>query len=238
LDLGVRFVDLLKKGCSESFTSEREFREKVVIRLLEYLGWDEIYDVKIEFPISTGQSTLRVDYLVGDQTNKFALEIKTPDISIDAGTKPRLQILSYLNLLKGVRYGVLYNGKKMLIFMKGVEEPIITWNCGDPPLSVTYLSKISFPGTLNAAFPYEWDSSKMIRKSKESIDPLTITQRRIKIFKSIGYFSLISLIFSFVFIAIGEQIPAIVSAGLFTISIIAFLFDYMILAFIYRKRRK
>lgn len=236
LDLGAKFDELLKKGCNESFSSEREFREKVVIKLLECLGWEENEEVKIEFPISTGQKTLRVDYLVGEGVRKFALEIKTQDVSIGAGTNPRIQILSYLNLLKSVRYGVLYNGKKMLIFKKGIYDPLITWSCGDPVTSITYLSKVSFPHILDSAFPDQGDVSKEFRYSKQMMDPLTIKQRRIRTLKLIGYFSLLMFLFGIIFFALGSVPLAEVLDFFFSFSFIAFVFDYVRLRFIYRRR--
>lgn len=238
MDLGAKFDDLLKKGCNESFSSEREFREKVVIKLLECLGWEENEEVKIEFPISTGQTTLRVDYLVGDGVRKFALEIKTPDVSIGAGTNPRIQILSYLNLLKSVRYGVLYNGKKMLIFKKGIDDPLITWSCGDPVSSITYLSKVSFPQILDSAFPDHGDISKELRYAKQSIDPFTIKHVRIKYLKFIGYFSLSTFFLGIISVLLGSLSIGAILSVFFFFSFVAFVYDYVRLRFIYRGRWK
>lgn len=238
LDLGVKFEGILKKGCNESFSSEREFREKVVIKLLECLGWEENEEVRIEFPISTGETTLRVDYLVGDGVRKFALEIKTPDVSIGTGTNPRTQILSYLNLLKGVRYGVLYNGKEMLIFKKDIDEPLITWSCGDPVSSITYLSKISFPQILDSAFPDQGDVSKELKYSKQSTDPFTIKQGRIKDLKLIGYFSVSTFFLGIISVLLGSSSIGAVLGVLFFFSFIAFVYDYVRLRFIYRGRWK
>ena len=45
--------------------------------------------MKIEFPVPIGQRSLRVNYLVRDYLGKFALEVKTPDISIEANITPQ-----------------------------------------------------------------------------------------------------------------------------------------------------
>ena len=245
MDLGLNFAELIKRACSESFTSEREFREKIVIKLLEYLGWKDNNEVKIEFPIPIGQSTLRVDYLVGDHRGKFALEVKTPDTSIEVGTNPRTQIVSYLNLLKNVRYGVLYNGVKMLIFKKGIDDPIITWGCGDQIAILTYLSTTSFPEILDAAFPDQSVSTNEVEKSKRNVDPLTIKQQRFKELKLEGTLAVISFILGIILTPISVDYRSTLTTALVVGAIASFLLfsilyvaDYVRLRIIYRNRWK
>ena len=245
MNLGTNFVALIKSACTESFTSEREFREKIVIKLLEYLGWQENSEVKIEFPINIGHSTLRVDYLVGDHRGKFALEVKTPDTSIEANSSARTQIMSYLNLLKNVRYGVLYNGVKILIFKKGIDDPIITWGCGDQIAILTYLSKTSFPGILDATFPDQSVSTNEVAKNKRKIDPLTIKQQRFKELRLFGILATISFLLGIVLDAVLVIYRSELTTGLFASAIasflifsILFLVDYLRLRIIYWNRWK
>jgi len=238
LNLGDKFIELLKRGCNESFNSEREFREKIVIKLLECLGYEGKYDVRIEFPISAGNTTLRVDYLVGDEYKKFALEVKTPTVSIGVNSDHRNQILSYLNLLKDVKYGVLYNGKKLLIFKKGLEEPIITWSCGDPVLCITYLSKTSYPHILDSKFTNNNPNSKEIRLAKRTVDPLTIKQHRISNFKIIGYFTAFAFLITMISVTKGYNNLFEVLSSIFSISLLALIFYYLRLRYIYRRKWK
>ena len=245
MDLGLNFAELIKRACRESFTSEREFREKIVIKLLEYLGWQENNEVKIEFPIPIGQSSLRVDYLVGDHRGKFAMEVKTPDTSIEVGTNPRTQIVSYLNLLKNVRYGVLYNGVKMLVFKKGIDDPIITWGCGDQISILTYLSKASFPEILDATFPDQSISTNEIERRKLNIDPLTIKQQRFKELNLEGRLAIFSFILGIILAPISVNYKSTLTTALVVGAIASFLLfsilyvaDYVRLRIIYRNRRK
>ena len=245
MDLGFNFVELIKRACNESFTSEREFREKIVIKFLEYLGWQENNEVKIEFPIPIGQSSLRVDYLVGDHRGKFALEVKAPDTSIEEGTNPRTQIVSYLNLLKNVRYGVLYNGVKMLIFKKGIDDPIITWSCGDQIATLTYLSKTSFPEILDAAFPDQLISTNEVERNKRNVDPLTIKRQRFKELKLEGTLAIISFILGIILAPISIDYRSTLTTALVVGAIASFLLfsvlyaaDFVGLRIIYRNRWK
>lgn len=57
--------DILKSGYNDNFSSEREFRERVVIKLLESLCWIGKNDLVFEYPIQVGTQTVKVDYPVG-----------------------------------------------------------------------------------------------------------------------------------------------------------------------------
>lgn len=236
VDLGEKFDELMKRGCNEEFTSERDFREKIVIKLLEYLGWENNQDVYVEYPIQAGQTTLRVDYLVGDQINKFALEVKMHHESIGPESRPRQQILSYLKLLDDVRYGVLYNGNALLIFKKGIKDPIITWMCGDAADSITYLSKISFPQVLDNLFPDYLDSVKKLNKYKlRAGDSVTVKRQRFILLWALGFTSLVTFFIGFIMAAIKEEVLVNVFVSIFLVLLFAFIIDYVRLRIIYRR---
>jgi hypothetical protein len=59
--------DILKSGYNDNFSSEREFRERVVIKLLESLCWISKNDLVFEYPFQVGTQTVRVDYPVGTE---------------------------------------------------------------------------------------------------------------------------------------------------------------------------
>jgi hypothetical protein len=133
--------DILKRGCKENFSSEREFREKIVSRLLESLGWTAPGDINYEVSIPAGTVTLKIDYVVGSGSKRFAMEIKKPDVSIDRESAPWVQLKSYMKLDDTLNYGILYNGKKMHLFKRGNGSPYLSWECGKTSPIFQYISK-------------------------------------------------------------------------------------------------
>jgi len=135
---------VLTKGSTEVFGSEREFREKVVSRLLESLGWNSTGDIQYEVPIQAGTDSLKIDYVVGSDS-KFALETKKPGINISPGSSAWLQIVSFLRLDPTLLYGVLYNGKELHILDSHGQEPLVSWYPGKNTAILDLLKKEYFP---------------------------------------------------------------------------------------------
>lgn len=141
LESGSELSIVLDRGCKEHFSSEREFRERVVSRMLDLLGWSSQGEVRYEEEIQAGTVALRVDYIVGDAKRKFALEVKRPEVSVSAGSPARLQLRSYLKLDESINFGVLYNGKEMHLFTRDSELPLLSWSCGKTNPILFYISK-------------------------------------------------------------------------------------------------
>lgn len=148
MGVGYEAIEVIKKGFNSNFSSEREFRERVIGRLLEYLGWNSDGDVQYEYAIPIATTTLRVDYLVG-HSQPFALEAKQPNVDISPGSSPWNQILDYLKLDKTIRYGVLYNGKALYIMRGGMERPLVSWISQYDFSAFEYLKKSSYPSLLD-----------------------------------------------------------------------------------------
>lgn len=140
--------DIVKRGCDSVFGSEREFRERVISRLLDSMGWTSDGDIQYEYGIPVATTNLRVDYLVGKE-NPFALEAKHPDVDISPGSSPWRQLSDYLRLDQRIRYGVLYNGKAMYIVPNGMDKPLVSWNHDSDYSAFGYLSKTAYPNLLD-----------------------------------------------------------------------------------------
>ncbi len=235
------------EGFNGKFSSEREFRERIVIKLLESLGWTDVNDLVFEYPIKVGTQTVRVDYLVGTGSNRFILEVKSPKISISKGDMSCSQIMSYLKLVDDVNYGALYNGRILLIFTKGSNDPIMVWNGKNDISAFHYLSKPTFPWGLNfitgkSEIPFSENKgiiSGGIAQSKDSKSRIRYTQLRI-----IGYITIISFILSLVLLSISasgggiERNIGIFFALLFTFSLFAFTIDLIRLKLLDLVKRK
>ena len=141
LEASSELSTILRKGCKEAFSSEREFRERVVSRMLDLLGWNLPGEIRYEETIPTGTIDLRVDYIVADAHRKFALEVKMPGVSVSEGSPARLQLRSYLRLDESINFGVLYNGKEMHLFTRDKESPVLSWSCGKSNSILVYISK-------------------------------------------------------------------------------------------------
>jgi predicted transport protein len=91
-----------------------------VVDLIKALGYDlskeNEVDIEYDVPIGTGgKGNKKLDYAIKNGENKFALEIKSPKEEIEGNEGFYRQIYSYYRLLH-YRYGVLYNGRKLIVF--------------------------------------------------------------------------------------------------------------------------
>lgn len=139
---------VILEGTRTQITGEREFRERIVIKLLEALGWTETGDIQFEYPIKIGVGSKKADYLVG-KSAKFILEIKSPKVSILENDDNCIQAVSYLKLVDQASYAALYNGKKLIIFQKGSNKPTYVWDSNHDISPFKVLGKDYFPLSLD-----------------------------------------------------------------------------------------
>ena len=66
-----KLENVVLEGARTQIMSEREFRERIVIKLLETLGWSGQNDIQFEYNINVGTSTIRADYLVGSSNKRL-----------------------------------------------------------------------------------------------------------------------------------------------------------------------
>ena len=234
--------NVVLEGARAQNMSERAFRERIVIKLLENLGWTEQDDIQFEHVIDVGTSKIRADYLIGFPNNRFILEVKSPGVPISEHDGNSRQTLSYLKLINEALYAVLYNGKKMIIFQKGSDTPIYIWDPRKDLSIFTSLRKENFPFLLDVA------------TGKKAPEAINITQNygsgagnnqgNSNFLKSgndkklywtnlriIGYFSIFSFIFAIVFVGLtsstnnGTSSLALFFVILFGLSLFAFFIE-------------
>lgn len=137
--------EILERGYTKTFKTEQLFRSLVVDRLIEAPGWDLYEDVEPEAAIPAGSTTLKVDYVVGSNSFKFAIEAKRPSANIMNDSKLQQQLSSYLRISREVDYGLLYNGKVMLFMGKESETAITIWKQEEGFENINLFSKKNFP---------------------------------------------------------------------------------------------
>lgn len=236
--------NVVLEGIRTKITGEREFRERIVIKLLEALGWTETGDIQFEFPIKIGVGSKKADYLVG-KDDKFILEIKSPKVSIVNNDDNCIQTISYLKLVDQASYAALYNGKKLIIFQKGSNNPTFIWEANDDISPFKALGKDNFPLSLdvftgkksshdfNNDFIETSPSLKLLKPQNYPIfnDKKSGFWTKLKIF---GFFALFSFILGFIFIGLSASGNSTLSLiGLFFIfvfflSAIAFAIEFLI----------
>ncbi|QRF75327.1 putative type IV restriction endonuclease [Thermoplasmatales archaeon] len=144
-----RYVD---RGAKINTSSERNFREIVVGNLLEAMGWDmgNENEVATYFNIQVGTQTSQADYLISNERSKFILEVKQPNHEIEENITDYGQTHSYARLT-GAPFGVLYNGRKMIIFRDSSKQPVYIWKSSPDTkdlLVFECLAKENFPDML------------------------------------------------------------------------------------------
>ena len=227
------------EGARTQIMSEREFRERIVIKLLEALGWSGQDDIQFEYNINVGTSTIRADYLVGSSNKRLILEVKSPRVPITANDGNSKQTISYLKLIDEALYAILYNGKKMIIFQKGSDTPVYIWDPAKDFSIFRSLRKENFPFLLDVltgkASPDETITTTSVKLGeKNSLDNSNFSEDMSNgktywtNLRIIGYFTIVSLIFLFVFIALGAPNNRI---GLNVVYFFTFLFLWSTIAF-------
>ena len=141
-----KLEDVIRRGCEQSFTKEADFEHKVVMRLLESLGWDTINDIKIRPSLQAGTGRAEPDFIVGGEDGGFIVEAKIGDPLDDYFG----QVESYLRL-SDCKYAILYNGRSMAIFKMGIKGgPVYEWNCGQSTEIFGGLGKGGYPEALDS----------------------------------------------------------------------------------------
>lgn len=129
--------------------SESDIEMKIVQPLIEHLGWDRIEDVRSQYSIRAGTTSLSVDYALFNSGNvEVIIEVKS-DQSLNDSSRDQLR--SYLRQAES-DWGLLTNGQEFQIIYRG----------STPQSSDDVLINISMPD-----LETEWDKVEIL--SKENI---------------------------------------------------------------------
>ncbi len=165
---------IIEKGCEINDVSEAVFRERIVSKLLEALGYDLDKDVEYEVERSIGSNnSIKMDYVINSGKEYFVLDAKAPGKSMEDSYD---QIISYIRVSR-INYGILYNGKKLLVFHKESDDPIYMWICGYSNEIFESLKKVNFPTLLETLLSKEANRTKLktyLDKNSESIESSVI----------------------------------------------------------------
>lgn len=142
----------VERGARINTSSERSFRESVVGNLLEAMGWDmgNEEEVATYLDIQVGTQTPQADYLIKNGISKFILEVKQPNHEIEGNMSDYSQTHSYSRLTSSP-FGVLYNGRKLIVFRDSSKQPVYVWRyISDPENLLVFecLAKENFPDML------------------------------------------------------------------------------------------
>jgi len=146
----------IKYGIKFDQDSEDSFKQIVVVPLLGHLGYNikDKNEVEIQVAVKLGTTkTNKADYKIcSNRKDCFILEIKAPNIKIDDNKDVLDQTYSYAKLLN-CKYGVIYNGKKLILISGTTQGQILyRWDGSENfnDLSIfKYLSKENFPDKLD-----------------------------------------------------------------------------------------
>ncbi|WMT53776.1 DUF5655 domain-containing protein [Ferroplasma acidiphilum] len=151
---------LIEKGANTDIDLEERFKQVIVTELIKALGYDlsKENEVGIEYEVSMGagsKGSKKLDYAIKNGENKFALEIKSPKEEIEGNEGFYRQIYSYYRVLN-YKYGVLYNGRKLIVFKDGFNEsnkivPAYIWDFDKNFPDITIFESLSnnnFPSAL------------------------------------------------------------------------------------------
>jgi len=147
---------IIDNAANIDIESEERFKQVIVTKLIEALGYDlsNKDEVCIECPVYESKDSQKADYVIKNSENKFVLEIKSPTEEIEGNQKYYDQIDLYYMLLR-CKYGILYNGKKLLVFKASDKNdgrsPVYIWNYEKDYPDITIfesLSKGNFPQSL------------------------------------------------------------------------------------------
>ncbi len=144
---------VLEEGYTKDFKNESVFRSMIVNKLIEALGWDIYEDVDHEAEIKIGTTKVRVDYIVeSDSFSKFAIEVKSPSHDILSAFDYHQQLFSYLRVSDDLDFGLLYNGKSMVLIRVDSVKAVPIWKPGDGIDKVLLFSKGVYPNGLDDLF--------------------------------------------------------------------------------------
>ncbi len=142
----------VNNGATLDIRSEKRFSQVVVVKLLESMGYDLTNEdeVGIEVSMQVGHETKFADYKLSNGGACFILDAKSPTVEIEGDIHAYDQVHSYYRVLH-CKYGVLYNGKKLILFKEDSNKPVFIWRYEDDKEDLSVfeaLCKESFPGAL------------------------------------------------------------------------------------------
>ena len=109
------FVETTKKLIElKPQMNESNTKTKVIVPLLELLGWDKRFDIELEYPVRVGSTTAKVDYALSIEGRPTVLvEAKGFDSELNDGFAR--QAISY-GRYEDVKWAALTNGKTIHIY--------------------------------------------------------------------------------------------------------------------------
>jgi hypothetical protein len=142
----------VKQGYDIQGSASEDLVRVAANSILENLGYNLYKDseVQIEVSVPHGSGTGKADYKVISGNEFFILEAKAPKVDIEKDTKSLNQLFSYIRTLKS-KYGVLYNGKKLIVINENEAKPLYIWDGATMQNELTVfeaLSKGNFPHSL------------------------------------------------------------------------------------------
>lgn len=165
-----KYLEHIKRGCLTDDISEDTLRERVITRLIEALGYDVDKEVEYEKSIRIGSNnSIRMDYVIGAGKKRFVLEAKSPKEDIDDYKE---QLLSYIRVSL-IDYGILYNGKRLLLLNKDLDDPVYEWRCGYNSDIFGALRKEVFPKELDLILKKEGRRAVLEKYIKEKFSHIT-----------------------------------------------------------------
>ncbi len=158
-------VKIIKDGATIESSSETRFSQVIMPRLLEAMGYNPMdeNEVGIEVPVVVGRETKKADYKITSNGSNYVIDVKAPTVNIETDVSTHDQIHSYYRVLHS-KYGVLYNGKKLIVFIEDSNEPKYIWRYDDDPSDIAIfeaLSKENFPGGLEEILAASNNISKL-----------------------------------------------------------------------------
>jgi hypothetical protein len=100
---------------SSSKIGERDVERIFVEPLITLLGWDDILDVRTQFPVKIGTTTYHADYTLSiDDEPQVLIEAKSNTKNLNSNHGE--QLTSYMRQI-GVDWGLLTNGERYQIFL-------------------------------------------------------------------------------------------------------------------------
>ncbi len=158
-------VEIVRNAATIETSSEERFVQVIMPRLLEALGYNlmDESEVGIDVKVVVGRETKKADYKITSNGSSYVLDAKAPKVNIETDISTHDQVHSYYRVLH-CKYGVLYNGKKLIVFIEDSNEPKYIWRYDDDPSDVAIfeaLSKENFPGGLEEILAASNNISKL-----------------------------------------------------------------------------
>lgn len=104
--------------------NEDNTKSKILRGFLEELGWDIVFDAELEYQVTIGTSTYKVDYALSANGSSPVLFVEAKGYDTSLKEKHRDQLRSYLRQTD-VDWGLLSNGQRFEIYRReNVEDGV------------------------------------------------------------------------------------------------------------------